>query len=147
GRVAAAGSGVDRPRPGDVVVVANSAPCGACRACREGRPNLCADMTYLTGAFAELLRVPARIVARNTHPLPDGLAPAVAAMAEPLACAVHSARRAGDVAGRVALVIGGGFQGRMLAGLLAARGAEVHLADPHPERREAARRAGAAAAH
>ena len=54
---------------------------------------------------------------------PSGMDPAVAALAEPLACAIHSAGRAGDVAGRVVLVLGGGFQGRMLAGLLARRGA------------------------
>jgi len=147
GVVALVGDGVARPRPGDRVVVANSAPCGACRPCREGRPNLCADLTYLTGAFAELLRVPARIVACNLHPLPEGMDPAVAATAEPLACAIHSAGRAGDVPGRVVLVLGGGYQGRMLAGLLASRGAEVHLADPHAERRDAALRSGAAAVH
>ena len=147
GVVERAGDGVAWPVPGDAVVVANSAPCGACRACREGRPNLCADMTYLTGAFAERLRVPARIVARNVHPLPGGMDPAVAAVAEPLACAIHSAGRAGDVAGRVVVVLGGGFQGRALAGLLARRGGVVHLADPHAERRDAALRAGAAAVH
>jgi L-iditol 2-dehydrogenase len=75
------------------------------------------------------------------------MAPAVAAIAEPLACAIHSAGRAGDVRGRVVLVLGGGFQGRALAGLLARRGAEVHLADPHPAHRAAALRAGAAAVH
>ena len=147
GVVEAAGEGVAWPRPGDAVVVANSAPCGACRACGEGRPNLCADMTYLTGAFAERLLVPARIAARNVHPLPEGMAPAVAAIAEPLACAIHSARRAGDVDGRVVLVLGGGFQGRALTGLLARRGALVHVADPHAGRRDAAVRAGAAAVH
>ncbi|MGE0026407.1 MAG: zinc-binding dehydrogenase [Thermoleophilia bacterium] len=147
GVVEAAGDGVTWPRPGDAVVVANSAPCGACRACREGRPNLCADLTYLTGAFAERLRVPARIAARNVHPLPSGMDPAVAAIAEPLACAIHSARQAGRVDGAVVLVIGGGFQGRALAGLLARGGAEVHVADPHDDRRRAALRAGAAAVH
>jgi L-iditol 2-dehydrogenase len=147
GVVETAGEGVAWPRPGDAVVAANSAPCGACRACREGRPNLCADLVYLTGAFAERLRVPARIVARNVHALPEGMDPAVAATAEPLACAIHSAGRAGDVAGRVVLVLGGGYQGRMLTGLLARRGAEVHLADPHAGRRDAAVRAGAAAVH
>ncbi len=114
GVVEAAGDGVAWPRPGDAVVVANSAPCGACRPCRERRPNLCTDLTYLTGAFAELVRVPARITARNVHALPEGMDPAVAATAEPLACAIHSAGRAGDVAGRVVLVLGGGFQGLSL---------------------------------
>jgi L-iditol 2-dehydrogenase len=147
GRVRAAGDGVAWPRPGDAVVVANSAPCGSCRSCREGRPNLCAGMTYLTGAFAERLLVPAPIVARNTHPLPEGMAPEVAALAEPLACAIHSARRIGDVEDSLVLVLGAGFQGRALAGLLARRGARVHVADPHAARREEARRAGAEATH
>ena len=147
GRVIEVGEGVAWPRPGDEVVVANSAPCTDCPACRAGRPNLCGRMTYLTGAFAERLLVPAPIAALNTYPLPAGLAPQVGALAEPLACALHSARRAGPVGGRVVLVLGGGFQGRMLAGLLARAGGRVHLADPHPERRDAAERAGAERAH
>jgi L-iditol 2-dehydrogenase len=147
GRVIEVGDGVVWPRPGDEVVVANSAPCKDCPACRAGRPNLCGRITYLTGAFAERLLVPAPIAARNTHPLPAGLAPRVGALAEPVACALHSARRAGPVEGRVVLVLGGGFQGRMLAGLLARAGGRVHLADPHPARRAAAERAGAERTH
>ena len=147
GRVSEVGAGVAWPRPGDAVVVANSAPCTDCPACRAGRHNLCGRMTYLTGAFAERLLVPAAIAALNTYPLPAGLAPQVGALAEPLACALHSARRAGPVEGRVVLVLGGGFQGRMLAGLLARAGGRVHLADPHPARREAAERVGAERTH
>lgn len=147
GVVAEAGEEVASPRPGDAVVVANSAPCGACADCRDGRPNLCARIAYLTGAFAEMLRVPAAIVARNTHPLPAGLAPEVAAFAEPLACAIHTADRCGPLEGREALVLGGGVQGQLLTRLLAARGARVHVADPHPDRRERALRMGAAGVH
>jgi L-iditol 2-dehydrogenase len=147
GRVAAAGAGVRRPRPGDAVVVANSAPCGRCPGCREGRESLCESIVYLTGAFAELLRVPAPIVARNTLPLPSGLDPAIGAMAEPLACALHTADRCGARPGDVTLVLGGGVQGQLLAGALARRGCRVHVADPHPERRARALRFGAEAAH
>ncbi len=147
GTVAAAGAGVRRPRPGDAVVVANSAPCGRCPACREGRESLCESIVYLTGAFAELLRVPARIVARNTLPLPAGLEPALGAMAEPLACALHTADRCGARPGEAALVLGGGVQGQLLAGALARRGCRVHVADPHPERRARALRFGAEEAH
>jgi L-iditol 2-dehydrogenase len=129
------------------VVVANSAPCGACPPCAAGRPNLCRAIVYLTGAFAERLRVPAPIVARNTLPLPRGLAPEVAAMTEPLACAVHSAGRCGARAGDIVLVLGGGAQGQFLTGLLARRGCRVHLADPHAARRERAGRLGAEATH
>ena len=45
------------------------------------------------------------------------------------------------------LVLGGGVQGQLLTGALAARGCRVHVADPHPERRERALRFGAAATH
>lgn len=146
GVVAAVGPGVTRLREGDAVVVANSAPCSACAACAAGRPSLCGAITYVTGAFAERLRVPAPIVARNVHALPAGLDPAVAAAAEPLACAVHTVRGIGRVAGREALVLGGGVQGQFIAGLLAAAGARVTLADPHEERRARALRRGAVAA-
>jgi L-iditol 2-dehydrogenase len=147
GTVAEVGEGVDGPAPGDAVVVANSAPCGRCPACAAGRPSICHEITYLTGAFAERLRVPAAIVARNTLPLPPGLAPALGAMAEPLACALHTASRCAAGPGDVVLVLGGGVQGQLLAGALSGRGCRVHLADPHPDRRARALRFGAEAAH
>jgi len=147
GVVAEVGDGVTGLRVGDAVVVANSAPCDDCPDCRAGRPNLCPRITYLTGAFAERVRVPAPIVARNVHPLPPGLAPDVAAMAEPLACAVHTADGCGPAGGRVVLVLGGGVQGALLTGLFAARGFTVHLADPRPDRRARALRFGAAVVH
>jgi L-iditol 2-dehydrogenase len=147
GTVTEAGEGVRRPAVGDAVVVANSAPCGICADCAAGRASLCPQIVYLTGAFAERVRVPARIVARNVLPLPEGLAPEIAAMTEPLACAVHSAGRCVAGEGEVVLVLGGGVQGQLLAGLLARRGCRVHLADPHPERRERAILFGAERAH
>lgn len=147
GTVVTAGPGLEWPPVGEAVVVANSAPCGECARCRGGRANLCEAMTYLTGAFAERLLVPAPIAARNTVARPAGLAPALAAMAEPLACAVHAAGRCRGEPGDSALVLGGGVQGQFLAGLLARRGWRVHLADPHPERRERALRFGAHAVH
>ena len=147
GVVATVGAGVAWPRAGDRVVVANSAPCATCDVCRSGAPNLCPDIVFLTGAFAELLLVPAAIVARNTHPVPADVAPAVAAFAEPLACALHSVRRCGPAGGREVLVLGGGVQGQLVASLLAAEGDRVHLADPHADRRERAVRLGAIAVH
>lgn len=143
GVVGQVGEGVERVRPGDAVVVANSAPCLDCPPCRDGRPNLCRRMTYLTGAFAERLRVPAAIVARNVHPLPAGLPPELGAAAEPLACAVHTVRGCGALAGRRVLVLGGGVQGQFIARLAARAGAGVTLLDPHAERRAMALRNGA----
>lgn len=146
GTVAAIGQGVEGLSLGDPVVVANSAPCGACFACERGRPSLCEDPVYLTGAFAERLLVPARIVARNLLPRPPGLAPELAAMVEPLACAVRGVERSEAGAGDVAVVLGGGVQGQLLTALLARRGLRVLLCDPHEDRRERGLRFGAEAA-
>jgi L-iditol 2-dehydrogenase len=143
GIVERVGAGVDRPRPGDVVVTANSAPCGECFYCRRGRPSLCEDLVYLSGAFAERLRVPARIVACNLLPVPEGVPLELAAMVEPLACAVRTAERCAAAEGDCVVVLGGGVQGQLLTALLAGRGCRVTLCDPHPERRERALRFGA----
>lgn len=143
GVITAIGAGVEGWREGDAVVVANSAPCGDCPPCRRGRPSLCESIVYLSGAFAEYLRVPARIVARNMLPLPAGLAPERAAMVEPLACAVRGVERVEARAGDEVVVLGGGVQGTLIAGLLAVRGCRVTLCDPHADRRERAIRFGA----
>ena len=79
--------------------------------------------------------------------MPDGLDPAAAAMAEPLAAAVHAIARAPahELAPDVG-VLGGGPMGQMLAALLVADGRTVTLADRHAERRAQAAAAGAMSA-
>ena len=129
---------------GDEVFCADSAPCGRCRACSRGRESLCEDLLYLLGGFAEEVLVPGRIVERNLHPVPGGLELHVAALAEPLACAVHALDVVDLAAGDRAAVLGAGSLGLMLCALLASAGAEPILLDPHPERLAAARAFGAA---
>ncbi|NIR61172.1 MAG: alcohol dehydrogenase catalytic domain-containing protein, partial [Gammaproteobacteria bacterium] len=85
GTVAAAGARVEGFAIGERVVVANSAACGECDYCGAGRENLCPDLQYLNGAFAEYLRVPARFVRTSTHLLPRDLPFERAALTEPLA--------------------------------------------------------------
>src|SRR5258708_18293554 len=70
---AVASSSAPGLRVGDRVVVANSAPCGGCRYCGRGQENLCDDLQYLNGMYAEYLRVPARFVRCNTWRVPGGL--------------------------------------------------------------------------
>src|SRR5215831_17902284 len=50
---------------GERVVVANSAPCGDCFYCRNGQENLCDDLVFLNGAYAESIVVPERLVQKN----------------------------------------------------------------------------------
>jgi L-iditol 2-dehydrogenase len=90
GVVAAVGDGAASVAAGDRVFCGDSAPCGVCRACLRGRESLCEDLLYLLGGFAEQVLVPARIVERNLHRVPDGLDLRVAALAEPLGCVVHA---------------------------------------------------------
>jgi hypothetical protein len=73
GTVEAIGEGVTNFAAGDRVVPLNSAPCDACFFCRNGQQNLCDDLLFNNGAYAEFLRVPARIVAKNTLALPAAM--------------------------------------------------------------------------
>jgi L-iditol 2-dehydrogenase len=89
GDVAHVGPGVAKFRVGQRVVAANSAPCGACFFCRRGQSNLCEDLLFNNGAYAEFIRIPARIVEKNTYVIPDHLRYQDAALIEPLACVLR----------------------------------------------------------
>ena len=149
GRVAAIGPEVTQFAEGDAVVVANSAPCLACEPCRRGRENLCEDLHYLNGAFADYLLVPARFVERNTHAVPHGLSFERAALAEPLACVLHGidacdlGRYGAGGPAEVAL-FGAGPIGLLFVAALAIEGHRVILADPNPGRLEVGAALGAA---
>src|ERR1039458_8258318 len=67
GDVVAGGEGVSRFSVGQRVVSANSAPCEKCFFCLRGAQNLCEDLLFNNGAYAEYIRIPARIVERNTY--------------------------------------------------------------------------------
>jgi L-iditol 2-dehydrogenase len=122
----------ERLDTGERVLVSDSVPCGVCPPCRDERPQICRAPTWVLGGFAELIAAPAAAL----HAVPEGLPAAGAAMAEPLAAAIHAVARGSD-ADDVG-VLGGGAMGLMLAALLRAEGRTVTLADPHVERREQA---------
>ena len=126
------------------VVAANSAPCGACPACRRGQETLCKSLfPLLNGAYAELLLVPERIAARNLLPVPPGLAPEVAALTEPLACCLHGVERADVRPGNVVSVLGVGPIGLMLCACVADAGGWPVTVGGRPERHRLAPAFGA----
>jgi L-iditol 2-dehydrogenase len=90
------------------VVVANSAPCGECLFCKAGQENLCDDLLFLNGAYAESIVVPARLVAKNMLRLKPATPFRDAALTEPLACVVKGIEDCGMRAGQRVLVIGAG---------------------------------------
>jgi L-iditol 2-dehydrogenase len=129
-----------REDTGERVLVGNSVACGRCRACAAGRPQICREPRWVLGGFAERIAAPEPAL----HLLPDALDAAGAAMAEPLAAAVHALARApARAVAPDAGVLGGGPMGQMLATLLVAEGRTVTLADRHAERRAQAGAAGA----
>jgi alcohol dehydrogenase len=74
GEISALGTGVSGFRVGDPVVAYGGLTCGTCKACREGRDNLCENvagvMGFHTDGFArDLLNMPARLVI----PVPAGV--------------------------------------------------------------------------
>lgn len=146
GVVDAVGEGVERWKPGDRVVPANSAPCGRCRNCERGHTAQCEDMVWLTGFFADHLVVPARIAAMNLHAVPAGLAAETAALTEVLAAVVKGHDRTPARKGERAVVIGAGPMGLLWVRVLANDGARVTAVDPAADRREIALALGAEAA-
>src|ERR1700745_3024307 len=98
---------------GERVVVANSAPCGECFACHHGQENLCDDLLFLNGAYAESIVVPARIVQKNLLRLKTKTDFRDAALVEPLACVVQGIEDTQLKAGQNVLVFGAGPIGLM----------------------------------
>ena len=130
-------------RIGDRVVVANSAPCGECFHCRNQQENLCEDLLFLNGAYAEFIVVPARLVQKNLLRLKPGTDFRNAALVEPLACVVQGVEDANLRAGRHVLILGAGPIGLMFVALIKKLGCDVTVAGRRAARLEAAQRLGA----
>jgi L-iditol 2-dehydrogenase len=136
--------GVPSPwKIGDPVVVANSAPCGACFFCRNRQENLCDDLQFLNGAYAETIAVPERFVKKNMVRLKSETAFEDAAMAEPLACVVQGVEDLNLKSGQSVLVLGAGPIGLMFVALAKHLGCHVSVAGRGSNRLRAALRLGA----
>src|SRR5580658_8471548 len=125
GTVVEAGKGVYDFSPGDRVVALNSAPCGQCYFCSRDQENLCDDLLFNNGAYAEFIRIPARIVAKNTFIVPENVPLEQAALTEPLACAVHGFEDSRSRKGDIIAIIGGGPLGLMILHVAALAGYET----------------------
>ncbi|MGI4854410.1 MAG: zinc-dependent alcohol dehydrogenase [Janthinobacterium lividum] len=113
GTVVAAGAGVSGFQLGDRVVALNSAPCGNCLFCRRGQQNVCSDLLFNNGAYAEYIHIPARIVEKNMLLIPDAVPFEHAALTEPLACVVRGLEETGAKQGDTVVVLGAGPIGLM----------------------------------
>ncbi len=115
GVVTALGHDVQGLKVGQLVTVRPSVVCNVCEACKAGRPDDCVTRRGIgvsrDGAFADFVRVPAR----NCIALPDGIAPQIAALAEPLSVSWEAVRAAGVQPGDRVLVLGPGNIGQGIA--------------------------------
>ncbi|UZX02952.1 L-idonate 5-dehydrogenase [Arthrobacter sp. CDRTa11] len=149
GMVKVAAANGHGPAAGTRVAVHPATPGGTGVRYPEDRPNLSPGCTYLgsaaryphtQGAFSQLAVLPARML----RPLPEGLSLRTAALAEPASVAWHAVARAGDVAGKRALVIGSGPIGSLAVAVLKRAGAaEITAVDLHEEPLAIARSVGA----
>jgi L-iditol 2-dehydrogenase len=125
GIVTEVGAGVESFHVGDRVVALNSAPCDVCFFCRHGQQNLCEDLLFNNGAYAEFIKIPARIVEKNTLLIPDSVPFEHAALTEPLACVVRGLKESGARAGDAIVVIGAGPIGLMFMHVAELAGVKV----------------------
>ena len=117
GDIVAMGREVRGFQVGQRVVAANSAPCGECYFCRRGQENLCEDLLFNNGAYAEYIRIPERIVEKNMYEVPEHVSYQDAALVEPLACVLRGLEETGVRAGDTIAVIGLGPIGMMFVRL------------------------------
>lgn len=125
GVVSEVGEGVTRFQAGDRVVALNSAPCDLCFFCLHGQQNLCEDLLFNNGAYAEYIKIPARIVEKNTLTIPLGVPFEHAALTEPLACVVRGLEESGARPGDTMVVIGAGPIGLMFMHVAQLAGVDV----------------------
>ena len=130
-------------RAGDRVAVDPSLYCHECRQCRQGRENMCERWGGIgvttAGAAAEFVLAPAA----NCVRLPDGIAPADAALIEPLSCAVHAYDVLRTSLADRYLIYGTGTMGLIMLQLAKRAGAAaVDVVDPNPDRLATAVRLG-----
>ncbi|MFN9920757.1 MAG: alcohol dehydrogenase catalytic domain-containing protein [Acidobacteriota bacterium] len=125
GDIVATGAAVGGFRVGQRVVAANSAPCGECFYCRKNNENLCENLLFNNGAYAEFIRIPARLVQRNLYEIPHHVEYQDAALVEPLACVIRGIDETQVKPGDTVVVIGVGPIGLMFVRLLSLRGCRV----------------------
>ena len=147
GDIVALGHAVTKFKIGQRVVAANSAPCKECFYCRRNLENLCEDLLFNNGAYAEFIRIPARIVKYNLYEIPAHLTYQDAALIEPLACVIRGLDETNVKPGDNIAVIGLGPIGLMFVRLAkAVYGARVIAIGRRQGQLDRAMRMGAAEA-
>ncbi len=147
GEVVAVGSDASRTHGlevGDLVAAESHIYCGVCYQCRIGDAHVCADDLIIgisyDGAFAELVKLPAKVIWRTNT---DKIRPEVAAVQEPFGNAVHACTKV-NLRGKRVAIVGCGTIGLFAVAIARALGAhQVIGVEPVASHAEMARRLGA----
>ena len=142
GEIESLGPGVSAYRVGDRVTVRPLDPCNHCPTCRAGYSHICPKLKFIgidaPGALQALWTVPAHTL----HRIPDNLSLQHAALIEPVAVACHDVRLGEVQKGELAVVLGGGPIGTLVALVAKAAGAQVVVSEINPFRIGLARSLG-----
>lgn len=144
--VAEVGPGVEGFQPGDAVVVRPLDNRDETPADR-GFSHICKSLKFIgidsAGAFQNSWTLPAFVL----HKAPEGTDLKLAALTEPLAVACHDVRLSDLKPGELAVVLGGGPIGMLVALVAKAAGANVLLSEVNGARLQLARDLGLEAVH
>ncbi|MGH3401304.1 MAG: zinc-dependent alcohol dehydrogenase [Streptosporangiaceae bacterium] len=136
--------GVSADWLGALVACCGAVTCGRCAACAAGRGNQCASYSVVglhrDGALTRYVSAPVASCLRVDG---TGLSADEAALGQPMAIAVHAARRGGARDGDRAVVLGTGGIGAFIAYVLAQWGVDVTAVDLDERRLAVARGLGA----
>ena len=140
GIVEEVGSNVTKVKVGDRVATEPGVVCNSCWYCRNAQEHLCANRTMSPGAFGTHTVLLSRLLWK----IPDSMSFDVAAMAEPVACAVHALDLAQMRTGATVAIVGAGGIGLSLLQLCLHSGAvKTVVSEPDPKRRALAKELGA----
>jgi L-iditol 2-dehydrogenase len=140
GVIVQAGKNVRRVKQGDRVAVGADVPCGQCSWCRNGLGNNC-EINYaigyqIPGSFAQYMKLPRLVLEEGpVTPFSDSLSFDVAALAEPLACAINGLELVGMSLGKTVAIVGLGPIGCMMIDLARIMGATQVIAAQRSRKR------------
>lgn len=134
---------------GDQVAIAPVVYCATCSYCKEGRFEYCEEYQEFgqtwPGGFAEYMLIPQDALQNGViHPIPAGLDPVWATLAEPLGACLHALDRMDLEIVKSAAIFGAGTIGCMMLQLLRGHDVEkIAVVDPNQNRLETAQKLGA----
>lgn len=139
GTIHTIGSSVTSVKPGDRVAMEPGFPCRRCSRCKEGRYNLCKDMTfaasppYAHGTLCKYFKLPEDYCFK----LPEHVSLEEGVLLEPTSVAVHMAKLVNVRMGENVVVFGAGTVGLLCGAVAKAFGAaKVVLVDILPRKLE-----------